>query len=183
MPEPICIQCGIPLEAYAPQRFARCDGCFATLEKRPFALAASEGLLVRANYHPGFAEDLTTWHTEFFTDGRIKQSIRWYPDVHGQGRPPVLTGKLGADDVTRVSDALSAIDLSRLAVFKNWTCVDDAPFVHVFAPEFHVHVTVDQFGLDDQEIPKEAIEGLTSFQQAWELIDSLSPYTLATHFR
>lgn len=183
MPNPICLQCGIELHAYRPQQYARCDTCYDNLSQLPDALSAPEDLLVRVAYHSGFAEDLTGWHTEFFSDSRIKQSIHWDPRVHGKDRPPELTGELSAHDFIRVSESLSAIDLSSLAVFNNWRFFDDAPKVNLFSPSHNLHASVDQFHLDNEDMPEEAKAGMASFQRAWKLLDSRSPYTKAAHYK
>ena len=180
---PICLQCGCNLDSYEHERYARCDDCFARLAERPEALALPDHVTVCASYHPGFAEDLTAWDTFFFGDGAIKQKIRWYPPVHGKDRQSELTANLDDAKVAQLNEVLASIDLASLARFKRWMCVDDAPFVHIFSPRHNLHVSVDQFGLDDDDMPDTAKAGVRQFQVAWELLDSFSPYTMAAHYR
>ena len=147
MPNPSCLQCGCPLAVYHPQQYGRCNACFGKLAALPDVFAAEDKLLVRLHYFPGFAEDLTTWDTSILDDYTLKQRICWYPPVHGTDRPSELTTQVSASQLASISSTLSAIDLASLAVFKNWLCVDDAPFVHLFAPRNNIHVTVDQFAV------------------------------------
>lgn len=180
---PICLECGCSLDSYKPGRFARCESCFARIAQRSDAFALPGGVLACVSYHPGFAEDLTTWDTFFFADGTVKQSIRWYPPVHGKDRKPELASRLDDVQLAQLDEALASIDLASLAIFKRCLCIDDAPFVHIFSPRHNLHVTVDQFGLDDDDLPEAAKSGRQQFQAAWELLDSFSPHTIAEHYR
>ena len=180
---PICLQCGCSLDSYQPERYARCDSCFARFDERPEAFALPDRVTVRVSYHPGFAEDLTTWDTFYFDDGAIKQIIHWYPPVHGRDRQPELTANLDDAKLAQLNEVLASIDLASLAVFKRWMCVDDAPFVHIFSPRHNLHVSVDQIGLDDADMPDTAKAGVRQFQAAWKMLDSFSPYTIAAHYR
>ena len=183
MSPPICLQCGCKLKAYQPGRYARCDNCYSALAKRPAAFTIPDNAIARATYFPGFAEDLTTWDTVCFDNGSVIQSIRWSPAVHGKDRQPELKAQLNDARVAQLHDALALIDLASLAVFKQWMCVVDAPFVNIFSPRHNLHVTVDQFGLDDEDLPEAAKAGVQQFQAAWELLDSFSPHTIAEHYR
>lgn len=177
------MQCGRDLERYEPDRYARCGSCFKELSHSRDALSLPADAIARVTYFPGFAEDLTTWNTTFYNDGTVTQLIHWYPPVHGEKRRPELHAQLDVANLSLINETLSSIELTSLAQFKHWMCVDDAPFVHIFSPRHNLHVSVDQCGLDDDEMPEVAKAGVDQFQTAWKLLDSLSPYTVDEHYR
>ncbi|QDT64951.1 hypothetical protein [Calycomorphotria hydatis] len=181
MSKPICMQCGCDLDCYEPERYARCDSCFDQLSKRSDTFTLAADVLIRVRYFPGFAADLTNWYSAFYVDGTIIQTINWYSPVHNGDRQSKLKSHFDSTKLTQVNKLLSSIDLACLSEFKRWMSVDDAPFVHIHAPQHNLHVTVDQIWIENDRIPDDAKAGFKQFQAAWKLIDSLSPYTLAEH--
>jgi len=178
---PICLRCGSPLSGDLVACFHRCDSCLHDLRSRPHAFDAPEGLIVRAAFSPGFAEDLTGWETSFFADGRVQQSIRWYAPIHGKGQSKTQTTSISVSEIASANSVLRSIDISGLAILKQHIGIDDAPIVHLFSPSLGIHVAIDQWDYSDDRIPIVAKSAVDTFQRAWTTLDSLSPYTLRQH--
>lgn len=181
MESPICLRCGSLLSGDLVACYHRCDSCLLELQSRPDAFDAPAGLIVRANFSPGFAEDLTGWETSIYADGRVQQSIRWYAPVHGKANSTTQSTSVSVSDIECVNSALQAIDMSGLAILKQHVGTDDAPIVHLFSPSLGIHVAIDQWDYSDDRIPPVAQRAVDTFQRAWTILDSLSPYTLKQH--
>ena len=183
MPSPICFECGTSISGDLIACFHRCESCLEKLRSRPKMLNAPTGLVVRVAFSPGYTRDRTDWETSFFSDGTVKQAIRWFEPVHGDAHPPELTASISKEDVTHIQAVLASVDVGGLAVLKRSFGVRDASWVYLFAPSHGINVGLPWYCYDEESIPTVARRAADNYEQAWDLFDSLSPYSVITGLR
>ena len=175
-----CLRCDSDIIGDVIANFFRCDDCLAELKARGSAFDQPHNLLVRATYSPGFATDLTGWSTEICSDGTLTQDINWYEKIHGKSRTTVQSSTVSEVELQSIATKLHAIDVDGISTLFRSITIDDAPFVHLFAPDAGIHFSVRIWNYRDH-VPSKALQAVQCFFDAWKLIDSLSPLTIKQH--
>ena len=75
-------------------------------------------------YWPGFAEDLTSWHTEISCDGHLKQVVDVCRVMSDEKRIEVHERQLSARQLRRLTKLIAQADLVGLSSLES--CIDDA---------------------------------------------------------
>jgi hypothetical protein len=183
-----CLDCATEIQQKTADRyFGRCKQCSARTNDESKNLTPSNQLLVRAAFSPGFAEDLTSWETFLHFDGQLLQAINW----HTPGNPlrrrvhERLTIKVTTQQLDAATAALSKVGSLGLHQFKGHFWMDDAARMHLYSPKFRINATVQPCvkGLSTQPdgISPDVESSLSTFRNAWDVIESLSPYTTKMH--
>ena len=85
--------------------------------------------------------------------------------------------------MTHIQAVLASVDVGGLAVLKRSIGVRDASWVYLFAPSHGIRVGLPWHCYDEESIPTVARRAADTYEQAWELLDSLSPYSVKTGLR
>ncbi|QDU86795.1 hypothetical protein Pla175_01470 [Pirellulimonas nuda] len=159
-----------------------CMPCFKQMERVTSERQYSDSLAVSAHFHPGFADDLTSWETSVYLDGSVQQDINWYTPHHRRKRE-LRTTTITDSQVDEIVNAIRGIDLNGLAAIP--FCVDDVEIVSITSPKLNIDVRTSPYTFEyfarTEKLPDGAINGILSFMHAWKTIDGLSPYTTSEH--
>lgn len=184
-----CIHCGEPASlASVIPTLGRCPKCYArfTRDRDPKSQIPTDALVV-AGFHPGFAEDLTSWETQITAEGSLRQTIRWYEYAHGRRAPESRTAKLNDDCVLNIVALIQEIDRLGIAKLNQHFCIDDVERVYIIAPDIGFHASIAPYTFQHfaarEPIAERAITGLKTFRAAWDSIEAISPYTTSMHWK
>ncbi|MEX1224890.1 MAG: hypothetical protein WEA31_10125 [Pirellulales bacterium] len=180
-----CTDCDAEiLRSTAMETGGLCMPCFKQMGRSATERQYSDSLTVTAHFHPGFADDLTSWQTSVSLDGTVRQDINWYRPLHHRKRE-LKTAKIAELHVDEIINAIRGIDLAGLA--ENPICVDDAEIIYISSPKLNVDACTSPYTFEyiarTEELPDNVISGIFSFLHAWKLIDGLSPYTTLEHWK
>ncbi len=154
-------------------------------------LSPPEDVLVAVSFSPGFSCDLTSWITHVHKDGKIEQAIRRYkPGYNWTGNVDQIlkTCVIDPSDVSQLETAIQLIDPFQVDEIDKEFIIDDAATVHLSIPSISLSKTLALFFIeyDMKEKPsqyqKVQIEAFRTFQNVWQIIDDLSPYSTREHW-
>ena len=141
---------------------------------------------VVAGYFPGFAEDLTGWETSIDQYGTVTQAINWYGPAHDGKGPETRNSNVNATTVQSIVDSISQIDRLGIARLNQHFCIDDAELVYIVARQIGFQTTISPYTFayfaTREQLPDRAAKALAQFQQVWNEIEELSPYTTKQHW-
>jgi hypothetical protein len=133
------------------------------------------------SYHPGFAEDLTSWETEVERDGRLRQSVRICRYSPNEKRNEQHESRLSADQVAELERLVAATDFLAVSTAAKRVCIDDAEHIDikVDGPPEQVISAPLLFWHHLQKRDKSlACPALADAMRLWQSIDRLSPHSL-----
>lgn len=184
-----CIHCGEPASlASVIPTLGRCPKCYASFTRgRDPKSQIPMDTLVMAGFHPGFAEDLTSWETQITGQGMLRQTIRWYEHLHGRRAPESRTAKISDDCALNIVALVQEIDRLGIAELNQHFCISDVEHVYIIVPDIGFHASIAPYTLEHfaacEPIAERALAGLKTFRAAWDSIEAISPYTTSMHWK
>ena len=129
-------------------------------------------------YWPGFAEDLTSWHTEISYDGHLKQVVDVCRVMSDEKRIEVHERQLSARQLRRLTKLIAQADLVELSSLES--CIDDAEEfcweIEKSGRLFKLHAALRamlMFQRLDKRVPDERVADAL---RLWNAIALLSPF-------
>ena len=132
-------------------------------------------------YHPGFAEDLTSWRTEIGRDGSLSQVVRvsrFSPREQGTEH---FKATLSPERVDELERLVAATDFAAVTAASKRFIIDDAEHISISvegAPEQVISAPL----LSWQHLAKRdkalSCAALADAIRLWQAIDKVSPHQL-----
>lgn len=132
-------------------------------------------------YHPGFAEDLTSWETEIEQDGRLRQSVRICRFSPYEKRTERHEAHLSASEVMELERLIAATDFLAVAAAAKSVCVDDAEHIHIKVggpTKRDINAPLLFWNYQQKRDESVACPALADAIRLWQAIDRLSPHKL-----
>lgn len=185
-----CLACGDPVLLSAViSSLGQCANCYQQFVAAQPAdiFRVPKEVLIRSHFFPGFAVDLTSWTTDFNVDGTVHQTIRWHEQSHGRRPAESRKAKVCDERLLELIAAIQSIDRLGISQINKRLCIDDAAIVHISTPEYGFQASILLYSLVTyavgQQITAPMRNGLMTFKLAWEMIESVAPYTTAVHWK
>jgi hypothetical protein len=89
---------------------------------------------ITVNYHPGFAEDLTSWTTCIESDGSLSQTVRVSRFAPREERTDHFTSQLSPEQVSELRRFIAATDFNGVTAAARSFVIDDACESQRFGP-------------------------------------------------
>ena len=144
--------------------------------------------IVFASFSPGFATDLTSWDTQILKSGKVVQEIDWWkPDGPKRRGTETRETQISSDSIDALRGVIDGLDVEGIDEITQQICVDDAELISLIVPSRKLQRAVSPYTYEfiDREhgLTARARSGLKSFRAAWDLIDSVSPYSTKEHWK
>jgi hypothetical protein len=136
---------------------------------------------LRVDFYPGFAEDLTSWHTEIDRDGRLRQTVRICRFAPREKRTEQHAMSLTVEQLADLERLVAATDFAAVVAGSKRFTMDDAEHIHIEvegAPGSRLSAPLlswDHLQKRDRSL---ACPALADAVRLWQMIDRISPHRL-----
>jgi hypothetical protein len=133
------------------------------------------------DFHPGFAEDLTSWGTEIERDGRLRQSVRICRYAPRESRTEQHEAVLSPDQIAELERLIAATDFTAVAAASKRVCIDDAEHIYIRvegSPEWVISAPLLFWHLLQRRDKSLSCPALADAIRLWQAIDRVSPHRL-----
>lgn len=135
---------------------------------------------IRIEYHPGFAEDLTSWKTEIERDGRLSQNVRVSRFMPREQRSEFHQLQLSNEAIIELEQLIDATDFDKVAAIGQGFGVDDAEEICICVEQGERLVKVSGalfwWQWDLQKESSDQLQFVDAAVRLWNAIDRLSPH-------
>jgi hypothetical protein len=139
---------------------------------------------VTVNYHPGFAEDLTSWTTCIESDGSLSQTVRVSRFAPREERTDHFTSQLSPEQVSELRRFIAATDFNGVTAAARSFVIDDAETCSVTVQQgdtvSHFEASLQWWPLAQQHGSAPRFD-LSAALRLWHALDAISPYGVHTN--
>jgi hypothetical protein len=138
---------------------------------------------ITVNYHPGFAEDLTSWKTCIEVDGSLSQTVHICRFAPREERTEGFSTRLSPEQISELGRLIAATDFNAITEAARSFVIDDAEHCSVTVQHgdtvSHFDASLQWWSLAQQQgsVPR---FDLSPALRLWHALDAISPYGLHT---
>jgi hypothetical protein len=149
-------------------------------------LHPDDGIILSADYHPGFTPDLTGWTIQVSSDGIVRQAVQWYRKNFREEEllKPITLEPL---KLTEIQQLIVDCPPGGFQALEHAACIDDAANVSLIIPPKKIRIDLPYFHLA-QDLKKglRRFDGVQTslfslFGRIWSFADRHAPYSLREH--
>jgi hypothetical protein len=138
---------------------------------------------IAVNYHPGFAEDLTSWKTCIEADGSLSQTVQVCRFAPREERTEQFCAQLSSEQISELRRLVASTDFSAITEAARGFVIDDAEHCSVKVQQgdtishFEASLKWWSFAQQQGSVPQ---FDLSPALRLWHALDTVSPYGLHT---